>query len=157
MQRTSYGFRYAAIRRPIQNAATHDYIRITVYIAPFTALIPPNNIYNVATLLTSEDDTTTVFYFIAWNGPDKPGIDEDTWRKFNVLQRGVDVDANFNGVRTRENDYLQDRAAMKLATSPASRAFPTRTSRCGRRWARSPIARSSASAPAMWRSWRSAG
>src|SRR2546423_944032 len=34
-QRTSYGFRYAAIRRPIANAATDDYVRITVYIAPF--------------------------------------------------------------------------------------------------------------------------
>ena len=50
IQRTGYGFRYAAIRRPIMNEATHDYIRITVYIAPFTALIPPNNVHNVATL-----------------------------------------------------------------------------------------------------------
>ena len=57
IERTSYGFRYAAIRRPIMNEATHDYIRTTVYIAPFTALIPPNNVHNVATLLTPEDDT----------------------------------------------------------------------------------------------------
>ncbi|MEP7030892.1 MAG: Rieske 2Fe-2S domain-containing protein, partial [Pseudolabrys sp.] len=42
IERTSYGFRYAAIRKPIKNEATHDYIRTTVYIAPFTALIPPN-------------------------------------------------------------------------------------------------------------------
>ena len=75
IERTTYGFRYAAIRRPIQNEATHDYIRTTVYIAPFTALIPPNNVHNVATLLTPEDDHTTIFYFIAWNGADKPGID----------------------------------------------------------------------------------
>ena len=40
IERTSYGFRYAAIRRPIMNEATHDYIRTTVYIAPFTALRP---------------------------------------------------------------------------------------------------------------------
>ena len=88
IERTSYGFRYAAIRRPIQNEATHDYIRTTVYIAPFTALIPPNNVHNVATLLTPEDDHTTIFYFIAWNGADKPGIDADAWRKFNVLRMG---------------------------------------------------------------------
>ena len=37
-----------------------------------------------------------MFYFIAWNGADKPGVDAETWRKFNVLQWGVDVDANFN-------------------------------------------------------------
>jgi phthalate 4,5-dioxygenase oxygenase subunit len=113
IERTSYGFRYAAIRRPIMNEATHDYIRTTVYIAPFTALIPPNNVHNVATLLTPEDDHNTIFYFIAWNGSDKTGIDVDAWRKFNVLQWGVDVDGNFDGVRTRANLYGQDRAAMK--------------------------------------------
>ena len=91
--------------RPIKNEATHDYIRTTVYIAPFTALIPPNNVHNVATLLTPEDDHTTIFYFIAWNGADKPGIDADAWRKFNVLQWGVDVDRNFDGMRTRDNLY----------------------------------------------------
>ena len=35
-QTTSYGFHYVAIRRPIRNAATHDYLRITEYIAPYT-------------------------------------------------------------------------------------------------------------------------
>jgi len=54
-----------------------------------------------------------MFYFIAWNGPDKPGIDADAWRKFNVLQWGVDVDRNFDGLRNRGNLYGQDRAAMK--------------------------------------------
>jgi len=124
IERTTYGFRYAAIRRPIMNEATHDYIRTTVYIAPFTALIPPNNVHNVATLLTPEDDTTTMFYFIAWNGKDKPGVDADTWRKFNVLQWGVDVDENFNGIRTRQNDYLQDRAAMKAGNFTGIAGIP---------------------------------
>jgi phthalate 4,5-dioxygenase oxygenase subunit len=113
IERTSYGFRYAAIRRPIMNESTHDYIRTTVYIAPFTALIPPNNVHNVATLLTPEDDSSTIFYFIAWNGSDKPGIDAQAWRKFNALQWGVDVDRNFDGMRQRDNLYRQDRAAMK--------------------------------------------
>jgi phthalate 4,5-dioxygenase oxygenase subunit len=112
VERTNYGFRYAAIRRPIMNEATHDYIRTTVYIAPYTALIPPNNVHNVATLLTPEDDTNTMFYFIAWNGPDKPGIDADAWRTFNVLEWGKDVDRHFNNIRTADNLYKQDRAAM---------------------------------------------
>jgi phthalate 4,5-dioxygenase oxygenase subunit len=113
IERTSYGFRYAAVRRPIMNESTHDYIRTTVYIAPFTALIPPNDVYNVATLLTPEDDNNTMFYFIAWNGADKPGIDAQAWRKFNVLQWGIDVDRNFDGSRSRHNLYRQDRGAMK--------------------------------------------
>jgi phthalate 4,5-dioxygenase oxygenase subunit len=124
IERTSYGFRYAAIRRPIKNDATHDYVRTTVYIAPFTALIPPNNVHNVATLLTPEDDHTTMFYFIAWNGADKPGIGADAWRKFNMLQWGVDVDADFNGIRTRENDYMQDRAAMKAGNFTGIAGIP---------------------------------
>ena len=124
IERTSYGFRYAAIRRPIKNEETHDYIRTTVYIAPYTALIPPNNVHNVATLLTPEDDANTIFYFIAWNRPDKPGIDADTWRKFNVLQWGVDVDRNFDGMRNRGNLYQQDRAAMKAGNFTGISGIP---------------------------------
>ena len=37
---TSYGFRYAAIRRPIRNPETHQYVRTTLYIAPFTVPHP---------------------------------------------------------------------------------------------------------------------
>jgi phthalate 4,5-dioxygenase oxygenase subunit len=107
------------------NEATHDYVRTTVYIAPFTALIPPNNVHNVATLLSPEDDVTTMFYFIAWNGRDKPGVDPDTWRKFNVLQWGVDVDRNFDARRTRANLYLQDRAAMKQGNFTGIAGIPT--------------------------------
>jgi phthalate 4,5-dioxygenase oxygenase subunit len=125
IERTSYGFRYAAIRKPIQNEATHDYIRTTVYIAPFTALIPPNNIHNVATLLTPEDDANTIFYFIAWNGADKPGIDAKAWRQFNVLEWGVDVNKNFDGVRQRHNLYGQDRAAMKAGNFTGIAGIPT--------------------------------
>jgi phthalate 4,5-dioxygenase oxygenase subunit len=124
VERTNYGFRYAAIRRPIINEATHDYVRTTVYIAPFTALIPPNNVHNVATLLTPEDDHTTMFYFIAWNGPDKPGIDAKTWRKFNVLEWGKDVDRHFNSIRTPENLYQQDRAAMKAGNFTGIKGIP---------------------------------
>ena len=40
IERTSYGFRYAAIRRPIKNEETHDYIRTTVYIAPYHGADP---------------------------------------------------------------------------------------------------------------------
>ena len=80
--------------------------------------------HNVATLLTPEDDHTTIFYFIAWNGADKPGIGADAWRKFNVLEWGVDVDANFDGIRTRANNYLQDRAAMKAGNFTGIAGIP---------------------------------
>jgi phthalate 4,5-dioxygenase oxygenase subunit len=114
VQRTSFGFHYAAIRRPINNATTHDYLRITVYIAPFTCLIPPNNSYNVAVILAPMDDTNTMFHFMAWNGPDKPGIDQEAWRKFNAAQLGIDLEPGYETPRNRANNYLQYRQKMKL-------------------------------------------
>ncbi|MGF6745003.1 phenylpropionate dioxygenase-like ring-hydroxylating dioxygenase large terminal subunit [Paraburkholderia sp. MM5482-R1] len=64
VERTDYGFRYAALRRPIFNANTHDYVRSTVFVAPGTVLIPPNNLYNVANINVPMDDTNTAFYFM---------------------------------------------------------------------------------------------
>ena len=111
VQRTSYGFRYAAIRRPIKNAANDDYVRVTVYVAPFLSLIPPNTSYNVASLNVPIDDENTAFYFIAWGGEGCP--DTETWRRFAHAMPGEDLDEDFTNRRTMENDYLQDREAMK--------------------------------------------
>jgi phthalate 4,5-dioxygenase oxygenase subunit len=41
IQKTSFGFRYAAIRKPIAEADKQDYIRTTLFVAPFTVHIPP--------------------------------------------------------------------------------------------------------------------
>ena len=46
---------------------THDYLRITLFVAPFTVLIPPNDRYNLSILNIPQDDTHTMFYFIAWS------------------------------------------------------------------------------------------
>jgi phthalate 4,5-dioxygenase oxygenase subunit len=107
----SYGFRYAAIRRPIQNASTHDYVRSTVFVAPSSALIPPNNHYNVANINTAIDDTHTAFHFIAW-GSVESTPDTAAWRKFLHTEVGVDLDASFHPLRSVANDFWQDRQAM---------------------------------------------
>ena len=113
VQLTAYGMRYAAIRRPIANADTHDYVRITTFVAPFTALIPPNSSYNVASVIVPRDDTSSYFHFIAWSDKLGGGIDQEVWRKFCGVVVGEDVDANFRSIkRQAHNDYLQDRAAM---------------------------------------------
>ena len=123
-QVTDFGFRYAAIRRPITNAASNDYVRITVYVAPFTALIPPNNVYNVAQMNIPMDDTNTMFYFLAWS-ENGPGIDQEAWRKFCGAQPGIDLDADFRKFRNRGNHYMQDRKAMKLGDFTGIRGIPT--------------------------------
>jgi phthalate 4,5-dioxygenase oxygenase subunit len=111
VQRTDFGFRYVAIRHPIRDADTHDYLRITLFVAPFTVLIPPNDRYQLSILNIPRDDTSTMFYFIAWS--ESEGIDQVDWRKFCAAEPGVDLDRDFRPLRTRENNYLQDRDAMK--------------------------------------------
>ncbi|MCH8858854.1 MAG: Rieske 2Fe-2S domain-containing protein [Proteobacteria bacterium] len=112
VERAGYGFQYAAIRKPIVDADTHDYVRTTLFVAPYTVLIPPNDRYRVALLHVPMDDTHTAFHFIAFGGDATP--DQETWRKFCHAQIGVDLDKTYRKTRTRENDYLQDRQAMKL-------------------------------------------
>jgi phthalate 4,5-dioxygenase len=109
---TDFGFRYVAIRRPIVNAETHDYIRMTLFIAPYTVLIPPNNRFRIALMHVPMDDTHTAFHFVAFGGDSTP--DQETWRKFNALQVGIDVDETYRSTRTRQNNYRQDRKSMKL-------------------------------------------
>jgi len=122
VQRTDFGFRYAAIRRPIKGADTHDYVRITLFVAPFTVLIPPNDRYNLSIMNIPLDDTHTMYYFIAWS--EGEGIDRDTWRAFCRAQVGVDVDAQYRPLRTLENRYRQDRDAMKLGSFTGIEGIP---------------------------------
>jgi phthalate 4,5-dioxygenase oxygenase subunit len=122
VQRTDFGFRYVAIRRPISNADSQDYLRITVFIAPFTVLIPPNDRYQLAILNIPLDDVSTMFYFIAWS--EGEGIEQEAWRQFCRARVGVDLDANFRSMRTRENDYLQDRDAMRHGSHTGIAGIP---------------------------------
>jgi len=123
VERAPYGFRYAAIRRPITNAAQTDYVRSTVFVAPATALIPPNNLYNVANINVPMDDTHTAFYFMAWGHPAQTP-DTATWRKFLGQTVGVDLDVKYRPLRNRDNQFWQDRGAMKAGNFTGITGFP---------------------------------
>ena len=123
LERTSFGFRYVAIRKPIHDEATHDYLRITLFVAPFTVLIPPNDRYDLAILNIPQDDVNTMFYFIAWGEGDR-GYAQEDWRRFCGAQVGVDLDRNYRRIRTRENNYLQDREAMKRGSFTGITGIP---------------------------------
>jgi len=110
---TSYGFRYAALRKPIRDPQTHQYVRTTLFIAPFTVLIPPNDRYKLAQMLVPIDDVNTMFYWIAWHPDRSKGITQQAWRRFCAAEVGVDLDDNFRKKRDLRNWYLQDRGAMK--------------------------------------------
>lgn len=123
VERAGYGFRYAAIRRPISNAATHDYVRATVFVAPATTLIPPNNLYNVANINVPVDDTHTAFYFIAWGNPAQTP-ETETWRKFLGQRVGVDLDEYYVPLRHAGNRFWQDQQAMKAGNFTGITGFP---------------------------------
>lgn len=107
---TDYGFHYAAIRRPIVDPESQVYVRTTVFIAPFTVLIPPNDRYNLAQMLVPIDDENCMFYWMAWHPT--AGIEQESWRKFCVAVPGVDLDADWRKVRNLANNFRQDRAKM---------------------------------------------
>ena len=122
-QETDYGFRYAALRRPIQNAATSDYVRVTLFVAPFNVLIPPNNVYNVHQMSVPVDDTHNIIYLTAWTDTGE-GVDQEAWRKFTGGQLGIDLDPHYRKIQNAAVNYGQDRAAMKLGSFTGIRGFP---------------------------------
>jgi phthalate 4,5-dioxygenase oxygenase subunit len=124
-QPTGYGFRYAAIRKPILNPETNQYVRTTLFIAPFTVLIPPNDQYNLAQMLVPLDDVNTMFYWIAWHPDPKKGLSQEEWRRFCAATPGVDLDENWRKKRNLANRYLQDREAMKRGDFTGIKGIPT--------------------------------
>lgn len=124
VEKTPYGFRYAAVRTPIKDADKQDYVRTTLFIAPFTVVIPSNDQYHLSQLLIPVDDVNTMFYWIAWH-PEK-GITQDAWRTFCGAEVGKDVEpVTFKKVRNYDNNYLQDRDAMKAGDFTGIYGIPT--------------------------------
>jgi len=123
VHQAGYGFRYAAIRRPIKDAASKDYVRSTVFVAPYTVLIPPNNLYNVANVNVPIDDTNTAFYFIAW-GDAAQTPQTETWRRFLRQTVGIDLDEYYRPLRNHENRFWQDRQAMLAGNFTGISGFP---------------------------------
>ena len=102
------------------DADTHDYLRITLFVAPFTVLIPPNDRYNLSILNIPLDDAHTMFYFIAWS--EGEGIEPG--RLARVLRRAASASIStrdYRSLRTQGNDYLQDREAMDAGSHTGHR------------------------------------
>ena len=138
---------------PITNAATHDYVRSRVFVAPATALIPPNDRYNVANINVPmrRHAHDVLFHRLEPSG-------EHGRRHGGVAH----VSRQRGRRRPRRQLPAAAHAREQLLAGPRSdearqlhrhhRHSRTRTSRCGRRWGRSPIARASGSARATSRS-----
>lgn len=125
VERMPYGFRYAAIRRPIHDADRQDYVRTTLFAAPFSVMIPPTDRYRLNQMLVPVDDVNCMFYWIAWHEDPAKGISTEAWRAFCDAVPGQDLDpVTFRKYRNRGNDYLQDRAAMQAGDFTGIRGIP---------------------------------
>ena len=122
---TPYGFRYAAIRKPIKNPERDVYVRTTLFVAPFTVLIPPNDQYRLAQMLVPVDDVNTMFYWVAWHPDAGKGISQEEWRRFCGATVGVDLDSQYRKIRNLGNNYKQDREAMKQGDFTGIHGIPT--------------------------------
>jgi phthalate 4,5-dioxygenase oxygenase subunit len=113
-QNTPYGFRYGAIRTPLEDADRNQYVRVTLFIAPFCAIFPAPEGWAVMQMFVPIDDEHTMFYFIKVCDQ----VISDEIRNAQIarsgMRPGIDYDAQtFAKIRHRGNTWQQNRAAMR--------------------------------------------
>ena len=106
---TPYGFRYGAMRTATVDPERNQYVRVTLFVAPFTAIIPLGNLQNVQ-IFVPIDDEHNYMYNVKF---DPSGPIRYVHREGEMGRPELD----FGTERHRDNDWLQDRAAMLAGTS----------------------------------------
>jgi len=116
-ENTAYGFRYAAIRKPIVDADRNQYVRATHFIAPSYAMFPaPQGMDSLQAFVPVDDEHTMLYFFQASRAP----VSAESRRKRHTrsgFRPGIDLDAEYRNVRNRANNWLQDREAMRRGDS----------------------------------------
>ena len=113
-----YGFRYAALRRPIVDPDKNVYGRITLFVAPIYAIFPAPKGWASMQMFMPIDDEHTMFYYILWKRHEP--IDQATRDRYlfqHGMRVGIDMDHEFRKIRTRENNWMQDRDVMARGES----------------------------------------
>lgn len=111
-ENTPYGFRYAAIRRPLVDADTRDYIRVTLFVAPFFSFFPAPLGWTYMQSFVPIDDEHTMFIFTQVQDTPIEDNARAARAKRAGMQIGIDLDGEYRKIRTSANNWLQDRAAM---------------------------------------------
>jgi phthalate 4,5-dioxygenase len=115
---TPYGFRYAAIRKPIENPDTTKYVRVTLFALPSTAFIPPPlnpDLPAHTQIFVPVDDGNTMLFDVFHSQNGTP-VDEAQLRRSLHAERGTDLDESWFRFARRENRWNQDRAAMRAGS-----------------------------------------
>lgn len=111
---TDYGFRYAAIRRPVVDPETRAYIRISHFIMPIFGTFPAPVGWGHMQMTVPVDDENCIFYFVQ-HRLDKGEISEESRaRKAENAGLGPEAfDEHGRRRRNRDNMWLQDAEAME--------------------------------------------
>jgi phthalate 4,5-dioxygenase len=129
---TAYGFRYAAIRIPVNNPETERYVRVTLFLVPFTAFIPrpiPQQQPAHVQIFVPVDDERTMFYGVFFSQDGSPVDTDETRRKHHVVP-GVDLDRNWFRHACVDNWFGQDRDAMKRGSWTGIDGFTNQDMAC---------------------------
>jgi len=112
-----YGFRYAAIRKPLVDPTGTQHVRVTQFVAPIFTFVPPTSGLFMMQIFVPIDDEHTMFYFVKANVDRPMGDDERTLHETRSSMRpGTDMDADFRKARARENDWLQGESEEPFAS-----------------------------------------
>jgi hypothetical protein len=104
VEQTRYGFRYAAVYRPDEAV---NQVRVGSFVMPCMLFLGPIGAHCLAVAFVPRDDESNWHFLVRYNvaGP----VDAAAY----AATRGVaDVGPDYRKVRNRDNDYLQDRAAL---------------------------------------------
>jgi phthalate 4,5-dioxygenase oxygenase subunit len=122
---TPFGMYYAAQRDVVHDGKPVVETRITAFVAPFTVYVPFDK-GRVALMLIPADDEHTHFYNIQWDKdrpvgqePHRGELDNAGGTKPEDAERWGFSHATFGkpGTANRENNWLQDREAMRRGKS----------------------------------------
>ena len=118
-EETEFGFHYVALRKKHANGATKMEARIAAFVSPFLALNPNGDFVGIVVPMS---DVRSRHFFVFWDAKNKIG--EEPQRSQQLKFVGMDeatMDAFGISLKTcdrpdkpsRENNFLQDRAAMR--------------------------------------------
>ncbi|MGH7090204.1 MAG: Rieske 2Fe-2S domain-containing protein, partial [Stellaceae bacterium] len=109
IENTEYGFRYAAIRKPVIDAEKNAYIRVTLFVAPFYGIFAGQAGWGSLQAFVPIDDAHTMLYFVRHNLSHPVDAKErERQIAWSGLIPGVDLDGEGRKVRNRDNNWLQD-------------------------------------------------
>ena len=131
-QDTPYGFRYVAIRKPVNNPDTERYVRVTLFVVPVHRADPAAAGETQSAhvqIFVPIDDTHTMFYGVFFSQDGSPVGNEEQRRKHHVVP-GVDLDRTWFRKATAENWFNQDREAMKNGSFTGIDGFTNQDMAC---------------------------